>query len=244
MRGFPAPDKLPGCESQRTREPGVLPELMRALPVAVLAGVAPGYFWARCLAPSTGWAGRIAYATALSMALVPTTALLLARILGTGVTLFIGASSVLAVFAAGFAAYLRFGKARYDDKPLFYPPPAPQGVYALAPLLAAFGLALGMALGLIPATLVALLVVLSLLMVAAVASLVAAGDAGPAPGDATHCARTGLPRSRAPRLALHPGGRSILPRRDDEPDANGRYYGVVPDLPPRLPRAGRGCLTF
>jgi len=148
----------------------VLPELMRALPVAVLVGVAPGYFWARCLAPSTGWAGRIAYATALSMALVPTTALLLARILGTGVTLFIGASSVLAVFAAGFAAYLRFGKARYDDKPLFYPPPAPQGVYALAPLLAAFGLALGMALGLIPATLVALLVVLSLLMVAAVAS--------------------------------------------------------------------------
>ncbi len=49
----------------------MLSELSRALPVAGLVGAVPGYFWAKCLAPSANYVERIAFSTALSMTLVP-----------------------------------------------------------------------------------------------------------------------------------------------------------------------------
>ncbi len=123
----------------------MLAELLRALPVAVLVGTVPGYFWARSLLPVTDRVELLAYSTALSATLVPTAALLQARIFGTGVTLPIAAVSAAAVFATGLAAYLWLGPAGRADKP---PPaclPAPLGSYALVPLLAAFGLMLAAA---------------------------------------------------------------------------------------------------
>jgi hypothetical protein len=172
MRGLAGPDKLSGCNGQGTRESSVLSELIRALPASVLVGVVPGYFWARCLAPSAGYAERIAYSTALSMTLVPTAALLQARVFGTGVTFFIAAVSVVVVFATGFVAYLGLGTASYADKPVFELRPAPPGVYALVPLSAAFGLVLGITLGLVPGNRYAFLVVVLLLVVAAITSFV------------------------------------------------------------------------
>jgi hypothetical protein len=127
----------------------VLAELLRVLPVAILLGTVPGYFWAKCLSPPADRVELLAYSTALSMALVPTAALLQARIFGTGVTLPIAAVSAAAVFAMGIAAYLRLGPAcDIQSSPLF-PPSAPLGVYALVPLLGVFGLMLGAAFGLV-----------------------------------------------------------------------------------------------
>ena len=118
--------------------------------MAVLVGVVPGYFWARALAPLADAVERVTYSTALSMTLVPTAALLQARVFDTGVTFFIAAASMVAVFAAGFAAYLWFGTASYTEEPVLDPPPAPPGAYALVPLLVAFALMLAVASGLVP----------------------------------------------------------------------------------------------
>src|SRR5918997_1251650 len=60
VRGPSAPDKLPGCDGRERRESRVLSELILALPVAVLVGVAPGYFWAKTLAPLTDAVERVA----------------------------------------------------------------------------------------------------------------------------------------------------------------------------------------
>jgi hypothetical protein len=156
----------------------VLSELIRAFPAAVLVGVVPGYFWAKCLAPSADLYERIAYSTALSMALVPTAALLQARVFGTGVTFSIAAVSVVAVFATGYAACLGLGPAGYADGPAPEPPPSPPGAYALVPLLAAFALLPGLAFGLVPAGRFTLLVAL-LLLVGIATSLVARRQALP-----------------------------------------------------------------
>jgi hypothetical protein len=179
MRGVSAPDKLPGCDGQERREASVLDTMIRALPVAVLVGVAPGYFWARSLAPSAGYVERIAYSTALSMTLVPSAALLQVRVFGTGITFVIAAVSVVAVFAMGFAAHLRFGTAGYADEPVS--PPAPPGAYALVPLLAAFALILAVAVGLVPGGRPAFLVVLLLLVAGVATSFVSRPPAQPRP---------------------------------------------------------------
>jgi hypothetical protein len=160
----------------------VLSELIRALPAAVLVGAVPGYFWAKCLAPCAGYVERLAYSTALSMTLVPSVALLQVCVFGTGVTLFIAAVSVVAVFVTGFVTYLRLGMASYADEPVFDPPTTPPGVYALVPLSAAFGLMLGVAFGLVPGGRSAFLVVLLLLLVAAITSLISRPPEQPRPG--------------------------------------------------------------
>jgi hypothetical protein len=143
------PDKLAGCFCRATGRLGVLAELLRVLPVAILLGTVPGYFWAKCLSPPADRVELLAYSTALSMALVPTAALLQARIFGTGVTLPIAAVSAAAVFAMGIAAYLRLGPACDIQRSPLFPPSAPLGVYALVPLLGVFGLMLGAAFGLV-----------------------------------------------------------------------------------------------
>jgi hypothetical protein len=157
----------------------VLSELIRALPVAVLVGVVPGYFWAKSLTPLADAVERVAYSTALSMTLVPAVALLQARLFGTGVTFFIAVVSVAAVFATGFAAYLWFGAAGHDEKPVLDPPPAPSGAYALAPLLIAFALVLAVAAGLVPEGRYALLVAPLLLLAGVATSIVSRSPARP-----------------------------------------------------------------
>jgi hypothetical protein len=117
--------------------------------VAVLVGVLPGYFWAKCLAASTDRAEKISYSMALSMTLVPAAALLQVGIFDTEVTFLIAAVSVSVVFVMGFAAYLWLGPARSADKSPLAASPAPLGLYALVPLLAAFGLVLGATVGLV-----------------------------------------------------------------------------------------------
>ncbi len=117
----------------------MLSDLILALPVAVLVGVAPGYFWARCLSPNTGSAERFAWSAALSLSLVPVAAFLLARLLGGGVTLPIAVAAPLIVLGLGAAASARFGPSKGGDEPLLAPlrgMPVP----ALAPVVVAFAL--------------------------------------------------------------------------------------------------------
>ncbi len=120
----------------------MLPDLIRAVPAALLVGLVPGYFWARCLAATDDLAERLAYAIALSVTLVPATALVFSSILGTGVTTLISVVSVALVFSAGLAVRLVFGPAKGPPGPLAPLPPAPD-VAALAPLCLALLLALG-----------------------------------------------------------------------------------------------------
>src|SRR3712207_2951361 len=73
-RGYP--NEIGGEEERR-----VLHDLIRALPIAVLVCLVPGWFWARLLSASADRAEQIAYSVALAITLVPTVALVLARIL-------------------------------------------------------------------------------------------------------------------------------------------------------------------
>src|SRR3712207_1011794 len=99
--------------------------------MAVVVGVVPGYFWAKCLSSSADHAERIAYSAALSITLVPTAALLQVRVFDTGVTLFITAVSIFVVFATGFAVYLWLGPTSSADQPIFDLSPTPPGTLAL-----------------------------------------------------------------------------------------------------------------
>jgi hypothetical protein len=141
----------------------VFPELVRAFPAAVVAGVLPGWFWARALCPATDPAERLVYSVALSLTLVPACALLQARLFSSGVTLPIAVVSVLVVFVAGLGAYLRFGVAKGPEDPLASPP-TPPGIPTLVPFAAASVVALlsmvGVLAGWRGAPLVALLVLL------------------------------------------------------------------------------------
>jgi len=128
----------------------VLFDLIRAVPVALLVGLVPGYFWARCLAATGDLAERLAYAIALSVTLVPAVALILSSLFGTGVTTTVSVVSVALVFFAGLAARLVFGPAKGSAGPISPLPPAP-GVVTLVPLCLALLLALGTFFGLIGA---------------------------------------------------------------------------------------------
>ena len=124
-------------------------EVIRTLLVAILVGLLPGYFWAKCLAPPADYAARIAYSVALSVTLVPAAALLQTGLLDTGVTLQVAAVSVSTVFVTGLAAYLWLGvPASIDSSPLA-PSPPPPGVYASIPLVAVFGVVLATTAGFI-----------------------------------------------------------------------------------------------
>src|SRR5919199_1988132 len=70
------------------------------------------------------------------------------------------------------------------------------------------------------------------------------GELYPDSGRARNSASAGLPRPHAARLAFHPWGRSVLPRRDDEPDDDQRGDRVIPDLPTRLSHADGACLSL
>jgi hypothetical protein len=124
----------------------VLLDLIRALLAAAVAGVLPGWFWARALCATADRAERLTYSVALSMALVPACALTQTALFGTGVTLPIAVSSVLLVLLGGLAALWRFGPAAGKGDPLFSPP-MPPGVPALVLIPAAFGIALWAATG-------------------------------------------------------------------------------------------------
>ena len=125
-------------------------DLIRAVPVALIVGLVPGYFWVRWLAATDDLAERLAYAIALSVTLVPAVALILSSLLGTGVTSTVSVVSVLLVFFAGLAARLAFGPAKGPEGPISPLPPAP-GVLTLAPLCLALLLALGTFFGLVGA---------------------------------------------------------------------------------------------
>ncbi len=124
----------------------MLLDLIRAVPIALLVCLVPGYFWAGCLAATDDRAERLAYAIALSVTLVPATALILASILGTGITATVSVVSVALVFFAGLVARLLFGPAKAASGPLAPLPPAP-GVATLVPLCLALLLALGVFFG-------------------------------------------------------------------------------------------------
>jgi hypothetical protein len=120
----------------------VLLDLIRALPVAVLVGVAPGWFWAKLfLRASTDVAEWMTYSVAFSMSLVPTVALIPAQLLGSGVTLAVAVASPLLVFLGGLAAYLRFGPARASEAS-FAVAPVRLSAFALLPVVVAFALVL------------------------------------------------------------------------------------------------------
>ena len=126
----------------------MLLDLIRALPAAVVVGVLPGWFWARCLCATADRAERLAYSVAFSITLVPTAGLAQARLFGTGVTSAITIVSILLVMGSGLGAYLRFGPAKGAEEPLGTRL-APLGLPTLMPLVGAFALALGNILGVV-----------------------------------------------------------------------------------------------
>lgn len=127
----------------------MLLDLIRALSAAAVAGVFPGWFWARVLCATTDRAERLAYSVALSITLVPVCTLIQIALFGGGVTLLVAVSSVLLVFSGGLAVYLRFGPSAGKGAPLFSPP-KPPGVPASFLLAAACGISLWVASGMAP----------------------------------------------------------------------------------------------
>jgi hypothetical protein len=119
----------------------VIYDLIRALPVAFVVCLLPGYFWTRLLCSTEDLAVRIAYSMALSITLVPAVALGQIRILDTGLTFTVAVSSVLIVLVAGLAAYAKLGSAKGSVGPLLTRPSAPH-----VPALALLGLAFAFAL--------------------------------------------------------------------------------------------------
>ena len=126
----------------------MLLDLIRALPAAVLVGVLPGWFWARCLCTTADRAERLAYSVGFSITLVPTLGLVQARLFGTGITFPITVVSVLLVLGTGLAAYLRFASAKGSEAPLVARL-APLELPALVPLIGAAALVLGNLLGIV-----------------------------------------------------------------------------------------------
>ena len=142
----------------------VLSDVIRVLPVALLVGVLPGWFWTRCLLASEDYAERLAYAIALSLTLVPAVALAQVYLFGTGVTSAVAAASAVLVFLTGLTAYLALGPAKGEEAPLLRSP-SPPGLPALVPLAAGLALALGMLTGVVSGDWV--MIPIALLIVAA-----------------------------------------------------------------------------
>ena len=157
----------------------MLLDLIRALPPALLVGVVPGWFWARCLCATADRAERLAYSVGFSTALVPTTALVQARLFGVGVTPAITVVSALLVLGTGLAVSLKLGSAKGSDEPLLSPP-APLNMLTLIPLTVASALVLGVLFGALPGERVAPAIALSVLA-AGIAHLLTAGYAPPKP---------------------------------------------------------------
>jgi hypothetical protein len=141
---------------------GVILDLVRALPAAVLVGVVPGWFWAGCLCATADRTERLAYSVAFSAALVPTAALVQALHFGAGVTPVITAVSALLVLGTGLAVYLKFGPAKRSEEPLASRPVS-LNLPTLIPLIVALALVLGALLGAVPGERVAPLIALSVL---------------------------------------------------------------------------------
>ncbi|MDP8939526.1 MAG: hypothetical protein M3N10_04405 [Actinomycetota bacterium] len=127
----------------------MISELIRVIPVAILVGLLPGYFWARLLCATEDFASRLAYSAALSITLVSAVALAQVRLLGTGLSFTIAVSSPLIVFSIGLIAYLVLGSGKESRIPLLNRP-VPPGVPALLLFLLAFVAALAEMVGLVP----------------------------------------------------------------------------------------------
>ena len=116
-------------------------DLIWALTVAALAGIVPGWFWAKLLGSPADLYEHLTYAIALSLALVPALALVPTQLLGSGVTLAVAVASPLLVFFGGLAAHLRFGPAKSPDSS-FVVVPARPGSLTLLMVVVAFTLVL------------------------------------------------------------------------------------------------------
>ncbi|MDQ3566982.1 MAG: hypothetical protein M3397_02720 [Actinomycetota bacterium] len=134
-------------------------DLTRALVAALVVGVAPGWFWAAVLAPTSDRAERLCYSVALSLALVPAVALFPARLFGLGMSLPLTVISVLAVFVAGLLAYVRFGTVKGEGESLATGP-ADLGLPVLIPLSVGLLVLLGVVMDVLPATMTAPLICL------------------------------------------------------------------------------------
>src|SRR5215211_169190 len=160
----------------------MLLDLIRALPVALLVGVVPGWFWAGCLCATADRAERLAYSVGFSAALVPTAALVQARLFGEGVTPAITVVSALLVLGSGLAIYLKFGPPKGSVEPLLSPP-APLDLPTLVPLVVALALVLGTLFGVVSGEQAAPLIGMSVLL-AGIARVVAPPRADAEPGGA------------------------------------------------------------
>ena len=127
----------------------MLSDLIRVLPVAIIVGLLPGYFWTRLLCAPEDFASRIAYSSALSITLVPAVALAQVRLFGTGLSFAIAVSSPLIVFVVGLIAYLVLGAGK-ESRGSLLNRPVPPDVPALGLFFLAFFVALAEMIGLVP----------------------------------------------------------------------------------------------
>jgi hypothetical protein len=152
--------------------------LVRALAGALVAGVLPGYFWAGFARRCDGIAERLAYSAAFSMATVPVIALVLARVLRTGVSLAVAATSIVAVAGSGAVARALRGASGGPAEPALPRPPGIRDSRVLTLIAAALFLAMASALGL-PASPWLSATILVTLATAGLLAHRAAGQRGP-----------------------------------------------------------------
>lgn len=121
-------------------------DFLIAFAAAVFVGVAPGYFLSLCLIPATSHIERVVYSTALSVTLSPAIALGLARLLGSGVSLWMAVAAPVILACAGLVAYLVVGPTKEKGvEPIPRVPSLPPPVFL--PLAGACLLMLGAAFG-------------------------------------------------------------------------------------------------
>lgn len=123
-------------------------DLIRVLFAALLVGVLPGYYWARCLFDTTDVAARITYGIGVSVTLVPSVALVLAQLPDQSVTLSVTGISGLLVFGTGIAAYHKLGTEKELDQTVDRPA-QPPSLATLLPLIGALSLAAAAGLGVV-----------------------------------------------------------------------------------------------
>ena len=141
----------------------MIPDLLRALPAALLLALFPGWFWARTLCPGNDSTTlRLVYSTGLSLALVPAVALALVRVLGSGVTLPVTLFSAVFVFCTGLAAYRWFGPPDVPEETLMQRPDFSPGLPVLVSLIFSSVLMVLVSIGFLPMLLALPFVVVAL----------------------------------------------------------------------------------
>lgn len=129
----------------------MLVHVLKALVAAVVVGVLPGFFWARCLYGRVEWVERLTVSIGISIVLAPATALLLTRISGTGLSIPLSYAAPMLVFVSGLILWLVLRSSKLEARQLFSTPSQVWSIEYVPVTLAAL-LGAGVVIGRLPIT--------------------------------------------------------------------------------------------